>query len=185
MPNTTTITSKLQLRPAQLNDIEKICELGINTFSATFGYSLSVEDLNDYLGIAYNKESIGAELVNPAMTTIVVENPAQPTEIIGFGQLLRYSSDSEPCLQNIENPIELHRLYVNTKCHSRGVGSQLMKKLECIAKDEGFKSMWLGVWEENGVAKDFYRNKGFERVGEHAFRMGNCVQIDWILCKRI
>ena len=45
--------------------------------------------------------------------------------------------------------------------------------------------MWLGVWEGNFVAQNVYEKAGFERVGEHEFRMGRCVQIDWIMLKEL
>ncbi|RKF84245.1 Spermidine/spermine N-acetyltransferase [Golovinomyces cichoracearum] len=176
---------KIKLRLADLNDSESIRELAIHTFSITFGYSLSIEDLHSYLANAYSAKSISAEISDPAMTTIVAENSNRPTEIIGFAQLLRGSSNKESCLRNIENSVEMHRLYVHPKYHGKSVGTKLIKRLEQNAKDEGFSVIWLGVWEDHPVARDIYERWGYVRVGEHPFRMGDCVQVDWILIKQL
>ncbi|TQS37809.1 hypothetical protein Golomagni_01705 [Golovinomyces magnicellulatus] len=166
----------IKLRLADSKDTESIRELAIYTFSITFGYSLTIEDLNSYLANAYSAHTISAEISDPAMTTIVAENSNHPAEIIGFAQLLRGSSNKEPCLRNVECPVEMHRLYVHPKYHGKSVGTKLIKKLEQTAKDEGFSVIWLSVWEDHPVARDIYERWGYVRVGEHPFRMGDCVQ---------
>jgi ribosomal protein S18 acetylase RimI-like enzyme len=40
-------------------------------------------------------------------------------------------------------------------------------------------------WEENFKAQKVYERIGFRKVGQHDFKMGNCVQTDWILTKRL
>ena len=40
-------------------------------------------------------------------------------------------------------------------------------------------------WEENFKAQKVYERMGFRKVGQHDFKMGNCVQTDWILTKRL
>ena len=60
-----------------------------------------------------------------------------------------------------------------------------MEKVEEMAQKEGWKTMWLGVWEENLKAQSVYAKMGFRKVGMHDFVMGSCVQTDWILVKRL
>lgn len=69
--------------------------------------------------------------------------------------------------------------------HGVGVGRLLVEKVEGIARDEGFVTLWLGVWEENFKAQKVYKKMGFMKVGSHDFVMGSCVQTDWILSKRL
>jgi len=57
--------------------------------------------------------------------------------------------------------------------------------VERLALERGFVTMWLGVWEENFKAQKIYERMGFRKVGQHDFKMGNCVQTDWILTKRL
>ena len=40
------------------------------------------------------------------------------------------------------------------------------------AKSRGFDWAWLGVWERNFKAQDFYYRFGFERFSEHQYITG-------------
>ncbi len=53
------------------------------------------------------------------------------------------------------------------------------------AKESGYDSVWLGVWEHNDAAQAFYKGHGFVRVGEHVYWTGNQADTDHILLKRI
>ncbi len=53
------------------------------------------------------------------------------------------------------------------------------------AIENGFDTVWLGVWEYNHRAQAFYKKCGFEHVGEHIFQLGNDPQTDWIWQKKI
>ena len=45
----------------------------------------------------------------------------------------------------------------------------------------GFKTIWLGVWEKNTKAMEFYKKVGFESFGVHNFQLGDDVQKDYLL----
>ncbi|MGC9343167.1 MAG: GNAT family N-acetyltransferase, partial [Bacteroidales bacterium] len=77
--------------------------------------------------------------------------------------------------------LEVERLYVLENYKANGIGRRLMNKAFEIAESEGFKFIWLGVWEYNEPAKTFYRKLGFERYGQHSFQLGNDPQTDIIL----
>ncbi|POS83405.1 hypothetical protein EPUL_004173 [Erysiphe pulchra] len=178
-------SAEINIRPAETKDVESICSMLRNTFTHTFGHTVPDEDLEHFLQEAYNTQAINAELMDPATTSLVAEDPCQPGNIIGFAQLLRGSSDKEPCMKDTEKAVEMHRMYVDTNFHKKGIGSRFMKELERIAKDEGFLVMWLGVDEYHPYAKDVYRRWGYERVGRHPFKMGNCIQYDWVVRKQL
>nr|WP_228115767.1 hypothetical protein [Sphingobacterium faecium] len=46
------------------------------------------------------------------------------------------------------------------------------------------KYVWLGVWEENPRAINFYKKNGFEEFDKHVFILGDDEQTD-ILMKKI
>jgi RimJ/RimL family protein N-acetyltransferase len=54
-----------------------------------------------------------------------------------------------------------------------------------MARKMGFKTIWLGVWEENFRAHKVYERFGFRKIGYHDFKIGDCVQTDWIMSKRL
>ncbi|KAI6251157.1 hypothetical protein HI914_00181 [Erysiphe necator] len=182
---TSVTTSDIKIRHAELKDVESICEMLRNTFTTTFGHTIPAEDLKIFLEDTYNSHVISAEIVDPATTSLVAEDPTQPENIIGLAQLLRGTSQEEPCMKEIDKAVEIHRIYVDTNFHKRGVGTRFMNELEQIAKDESFPVVWLGVDEYHPYAQDFYIGRGYKRVGRKPFKMGNCIQYDWVVMKQL
>lgn len=141
------------------------------------------EDLKTYLSNSYSISAIASDLSNPNITTLVAHHISSSSTIIGFVQLTEGTTES--CLEGIEDQVELQRLYVDPTFHGGGVGKKLMEAVEEIARQRGYKTMWLGVWEYNIKAQGVYKKKGFEKVGTHDFVMGSCVQTDWIMTKKL
>jgi len=54
-----------------------------------------------------------------------------------------------------------------------------------IAAKEGFKTVWLGVWEHNPKAIAFYEKWGFEKFGAHSFMLGTDAQTDLLMKKNL
>ncbi|RYP34104.1 hypothetical protein DL767_004439 [Monosporascus sp. MG133] len=71
----------------------------------------------------------------------------QSGDFVGFALLPRGSS--EPCVADLDNKVELQRISVDPRCHGTGIGKVLANRLEDMAKEQGFKHMWLGTWEES------------------------------------
>ncbi|MBY0371493.1 GNAT family N-acetyltransferase, partial [bacterium] len=101
---------------------------------------------------------------------------------VGFLHLIRSAPD--PSVTGPE-PVELLRLYVESRCHGNGVGPALMNRSIEIAQRQGFKTFWLGVWERNLRAQAFYEKFGFKRVGSHNFKVGSDDQMDLIMTRSI
>jgi ribosomal protein S18 acetylase RimI-like enzyme len=51
------------------------------------------------------------------------------------------------------------------------------------ARAAGYRAVWLGVWERNDRALEFYRKIGFELFGYHYFQFGSERQRDFWLYK--
>ena len=54
---------------------------------------------------------------------------------------------------------------------------------KCIetAIREGFEVLWLGVWEHNEKALNFYKKMGFVIFDEHIFKLGDDEQRDYLM----
>jgi len=171
------------IRPAEEKDIFEIAHLGAKTFADTFGYSMPPSDLQDYLKTAYTHSAIKNDFANPLIDIFVAYDGDDPSHVMGFVQMTQ--GTSEPCLRNFENIVELQRLYVAESYHGSGVGGALVRYVEKVAKEKSFATVWLGVWEENFKAQKAYERFGFKKIGEHDFKMGTCIQTDWILIKQL
>jgi ribosomal protein S18 acetylase RimI-like enzyme len=169
------------IRPAETHYIEEIADLGSKTYSLTFGHSVPASDLQAYLESSYSVASIAQDLGN-ALIDIIVACDDSNGKVVGFAQLTQ--GTTEPCLEGLEGLVELQRLYVGKTHHGRGIGKALVNEAERISREKGFRTMWLGVWEENFKAQAFYKSFGFVHVGEHDFVSGTCVQTDWIMTKK-
>lgn len=182
MPESTSpVRRHFNLRAAKPRDAEAIASLGSQVFASSFGYSLSSADLEAYLESAYSNLAITGDISNANIDTIVAVDTQD--RVVGFSQLTR--GTTEPCLAGIEKTVELQRLYVSEDCHGAGIGRKLVNRVEEMAREQGFTTMWLGVWEDNLKAQKVYEKLGYTKIGHHDFKMGDCVQTDWILSKKL
>ena len=53
------------------------------------------------------------------------------------------------------------------------------------SQENGFDTLWLGVWERNEKAIRFYEKLGFETFGEHEFILGTDKQNDLLMKKAL
>ncbi|OBS18830.1 hypothetical protein FPOA_10557 [Fusarium poae] len=171
----------VSIRPATLSDASPIAQLGARVFTVTFGHSVQPHELAAYLEESYTTEAITSDINDPNKDVIVATNSND--ELVGFAYLTRGST--EPCVENLEMTVELQRIYVDLDSHGTGVGKVLEKAIEEMARDQGFKHLWLGVWEENPRAIKAYEKWGYKQVGDHDFTIGSVVQTDHILVKEL
>ncbi|MDC7239151.1 MAG: GNAT family N-acetyltransferase, partial [Spirochaetales bacterium] len=82
---------------------------------------------------------------------------------------------------NDRDSLELERIYVKKEYKGRGFGRQLLEQAISIAKEEKCRYLWLGVWEKNEKALEFYTKMGFVKFGSHSFRMGDEIQNDFVM----
>lgn len=169
--------SVLRFRMATSADAAAVTDLMIRTFRETYSAShygiCRDEDVEAYVGEHFGVERQRAELVDPAMRTILVEVDGT---LAGYGQL-RFASPN-PAVSG-PRPVEVARFYVDRPWHGKGVASPLMR--ECIAAAGDADPMWLGVYEHNRRARAFYAKCGFVLAGRATFRMGDDIQDDCIL----
>ncbi|KAL6251589.1 hypothetical protein RBB50_001799 [Rhinocladiella similis] len=180
----TTTTRSFRIRQATIDDASAIAKLGARVFSSTFGFSIPAVDLKAYLAEAYSVSAI-EEDIRSSRTHLIVACAEDEDEddgrVVGFAQLAE--GTTEPCIEDLENIVELQRLYVDADHHGLGVGRALEREIEDMARLMAYRIVWLGVWEGNFKAQRVYETLGFTRVGEHEFKMGKCIQTDWIMIK--
>jgi len=168
-----------QLRPATSQDSAKLSELAERVFCETFAPDNSPEDMKLYCDKHFGEAIQRAEIVDPQRHIVIAESGG---EFLGY--YLLNQSEPDPAVKG-EKPIELVRLYVDFKSHGQGVAKALMEDAIQYAKAQGFKTLWLGVWETNFRAQKFYKKWNFENVGSHIFMMGADPQNDFIFARAL
>ena len=74
--------------------------------------------------------------------------------------------------------LEIERIYVLESFQGTKIGKALFEKTLHIAKEKNLNFIWLGVWENNLKAIQFYTKNGFVAFDTHQFVVGNDVQTD-------
>ncbi len=169
----------LNLRITTPTDLGALQRLAIDTQVDTFGAHNTEANMKAFIDEAYSLEKLRQELDEPGSHNYLafVED-----QLAGFMRL-RVSDEVEHLLG--KNTVELQRLYVDKAFHGQGIGAAMMRESMDIAKAGGYEWIWLGVWERNFKAQEFYKRWGFERFSEHIFQMGDDPQTDWLLKKRV
>ena len=162
----------LTIRRAIQSDAGLLTELGARTFSETFAADNSPENMAAYLAEAFSPERQALELADGNATILIADISGTA---VGYS-ILR--PGIAPASVTGAEPIELVRLYVDQQHHGQGVGAALMQKCIDEASGHGYQTLWLGVWENNKNAQNFYRKWKFREVGTHVFQLGDDPQTD-------
>lgn len=165
----------IEIKPAQLIDIPILRAIAIETQVDTFGEHNTQENMQAFLKDAYDFAQFSREFRE---TESIYYIAWEGETAAGFLRLRR-SAEADAFLG--ENSIELQRLYVTKDFLGKKVGAKLMAQALRYARDRKFEWIWLGVWEKNSKAQEFYKKWSFERFSEHIFWLGADPQTDWLL----
>ena len=169
----------LTLRYATVKDAELIADISRQTFYETFAPWNKKEDIDKFLKEQFTKGRLMMEVGVRSNTFILAY---YGNEVAGYVKL---REDRAPRVLRSVPTLEIARLYAVTSMIGKGVGKLLMQTSIDVAKERGKKIAWLGVWEKNYRAIDFYHKWGFEKFGEQDFLLGNDLQCDWVMKKQI
>jgi ribosomal protein S18 acetylase RimI-like enzyme len=147
---------ELNITILQINDshIAALQQIGRQSFSETFAESNSAENMAKYLEEAYSYEKLSAELNDPNSLFYFA---MMGQDVIGYLKLNVGASQTEV---KDNDALEIERIYVLKKFHGKKVGQLLFDKAIEVAKAQHAAYVWLGVWEENKRALQFYTQNG-------------------------
>ena len=168
-----------QLVKATLDDVDILVKVSVKTFRDTFAEVNTKEDMKIYLAKAFSRDQLIKELNDPASTFLLA---LDGETVVGYAKLKEGESPSE---LNGERGIEIERIYTLTDYLGKSVGKLLMQTSLDLAAERGYKLVWLGVWEYNPRAIAFYEKWGFEKFGSHPFLLGNDMQTDLLMKKKL
>jgi ribosomal protein S18 acetylase RimI-like enzyme len=162
----------IEIKRATSSDLTLLQNIGRQTFSETFSEKNSEENMKKYLEEGFSVEKITAELNNPDSEFYFA---SLENNIIGYLKINHGQSQTE--LKD-ERAMEIERIYVLKEFHGKNVGQLLYQKAIDIANSKNADYVWLGVWEENPRAINFYKKNGFVEFDKHIFVLGDDEQTD-------
>ena len=153
-------------------DIDQLQKIGRQTFFETFSAGNTEENMMKYLEEGFTFEKLTAELGD---TNSEFYFAKLDKKVIGYLKLNFGQSQTEI---KEDKALEIERIYVLKEYHGKKVGQILYDKAIQIARLKNADYVWLGVWEENPRAINFYRKNGFVEFDKHIFKLGDDEQTD-------
>jgi ribosomal protein S18 acetylase RimI-like enzyme len=169
----------LSIKIATVAEAELIASMSRQTFYDSFAEQNTKENMDKFLTDPFSFESLVKEVGQPGNTFMLAYDDARP---VGY---TRIRENNNPPELGTSNALEIARLYAIKEYIGKGVGSFLMEKAIALGKEKGKEFLWLGVWEENKRAIDFYHRWGFRKFAEHIFMLGDDPQQDWLMKKEL
>ena len=170
---------KIYIRKATQDDAALIADISRKTFYDSFAAANTVENMEKFMSGPFAKDKLAAEVLDPGNYFFIAESAGIP---VGYSKI-RESLQSKDLPQ--ADAIEIARIYAVKDVIGKGVGRMLMQEAIDYAIHLKKKIIWLGVWEKNQRAIDFYTKWGFTKFSEHTFFVGDDPQTDWLLKKEL
>lgn len=159
---------------ATIEDANVLSILAKKTFFDTFTGTCTADDMDNFLEENYNKSKLEQELSNVDDYVFLAKINDENIAYIRFRE--DYSGFDE--LKSFKS-LELNRLYVQQEFKGKGIAQELINFMNQFAIENSYNLIWLGVWEHNERAKNFYIKNGFINTGySHPFPIGNIPQTD-------
>lgn len=170
---------EIVIRYATIEDAELIADLSRRTFYETFGYVNTKENMDKFMDEQFAREKLIREVAEPGNTFLLAFDGDVPVGYVRMREGKKFPEFDG------KDSIEIARIYAVNTYIGMGVGRQMMRQCIFIAKELKKEIIWLGVWEKNPRAIAFYTKWGFEKFAEHDFLLGNDLQKDWLLMKKL
>lgn len=167
------------LRYATAADNLLLAQAGRRLFFEAFAALNSAQNMAIYLAESFGPEKQASELEDPDSVTKIAEVNGK---FAGYVRL----KEGKPALPIPgQRPIELVRIYTEREILGQGVGSHMMQASLEEAARRGYDVIWLGVWQQNPSAIRFYERWGYITAGTQIFRMGDDLQTDNVMYRRV
>jgi diamine N-acetyltransferase len=162
----------IDIRKLTPEDILQLQKISRQTFRETFSSGNTEENMKKYLDEDLSNERLTAELSDPNSEFYFA---LLDGEVIGYLKLNFGQSQTEI---KDNRAVEIERIYVLKEFQGKKLGQLLYDKAINIATQKNADYVWLGVWEENLKAINFYKRNGFAEFDRHVFKLGDDEQKD-------
>jgi ribosomal protein S18 acetylase RimI-like enzyme len=164
----------LHIYNATSSDFPIIQKIAYVTWPDTFGAILSKEQIGYMLEMMYSTASLTEQTSKKGHQFLLVKDE---TKNLGYASYeLNYKGLSKT---------KIHKIYILPEAQGKGVGKLLMSTIANIARKNQDTILSLNVNRDN-TAFDFYKNIGFEKVGEENIDIGDgFLMEDFIMDKKL
>ena len=180
------------IRRARADEAARVAALAATLFEQAYGATHPEPGVAAYFARALAPERFAAELADPRAAVLVAEarddvDPREKPSLVGYALLRDGPPDAHPNAPPLgaARPLEIVRFYVDGAWHGRGVAQALMAACLDEAAARGADVVWLQAWREAARPLAFYRKTGFVPFAEVRFDLGDRVDDDVLLARRL
>jgi len=164
--------SAVTIEKVKVSELKQLVIISRETFYETFHNQNTETDMNTFLSESFSEAQLTKEFNKPNSYFYFAKINKQ---IAGYLKLNFGNAQTE--LQD-DQAVEIERIYVLQTFQGTKIRKALFEKTLNIAKEKNLNYVWLGVWEKNLKAIQFYTKNGFVTFDTHKFVLGNDVQTD-------
>lgn len=152
----------MDLRDATVEDVDGIRETARSSLTASYGHALSAELIGGAVETWYDAEEVAENLAgDDAVFVVAVEDG----DVVGFVQSY---------LVDRREPVgELDWLHVHPDHRGKGIGDDLLRRVETELIERGAERIEGRVLAANESGAEFYEREGFSEVGERTVEIGD------------
>jgi len=162
------------IRQAKTTDVDGLSQFATQAFYDAYAWYNTKENMQIYVNEYFTIKKLNAEISNPNSVYLIAE---ENEKIIGYAKLGKGNNN-----ENLKEPhSEIERLYVDTKLQRAGIGKKIIEEIIRITHQRNHTIIWLGVWQKNEKAVNFYKKMGFEIFGTTTFVLGDDPQDDYMM----
>ncbi|HEV3414146.1 MAG TPA: GNAT family N-acetyltransferase [Puia sp.] len=165
---------------AARKEAELIADLSRRTFVDTFAPHNTPKNMDLFLNTQFTHKQLMDQVGAPGNTFLLARLDG---EAVGYARL--FEGTELPRDISGTKAIEVARIYAAQHVIGKGVGKALMQASIDLACQKGKEWIWLGVWEHNHRAIAFYEKMGFAIFDRHIFLLGQDVQYDWCMRRKL
>lgn len=162
-----------RIRKANINDVETIRNLAIETWFDAYTPILAKEQLDYMLDEIYSAEKLSAQIKNNTQTYLLLVEDGQPVAFTA------YSPREEDA-----DVYKLHKLYCLPVTQGKGYGRVLINEVASEVLKAGKHTLDLNVNRYN-KAKSFYERMGFKVIYEEDIPIGPYFMNDYVMRKEL
>ena len=166
---------QVDIRRVGPEDAGLVTELARKTFQETYGAYNDPGELRMYMDRELAPRVLEDELRADGSAWYVASLDGVA---VGF---LKIRWDRDPGGLQGRKPLELQRIYVLQEYQGFSIGRSLIHTAKAYAREHGFRTIWLQVWQKNAKAIKFYQDAGFVVFETAGFQMGQEVQQDFLM----
>jgi len=176
------------ITPIASSQFHILQEVARTTFLEAFNDQNDPKNMEHYLHTAFHIDQVKKELSDPHTLFYFVRSPDQTTPkfgesldtdpIIGY---LKFNIGTAQTELKEREGLEIERIYVISQFQGKKIGAQLLQFAKQRARELHKHYIWLGVWQKNERAIQFYKRHGFSIFSSHPYTLGSDVQTDYLM----